>query len=115
MSTLISSTNVQRRMACGSLEIESARFVVDEFHQVQDGEVAGGIVQEHVFGAGVGGVDAARFRAGVPFVDGGVVLHAGIGTFPGGFGDLVPEVAGPNRLVDPAVGAASADSSPRRS
>ena len=36
----------------------------------------------------------AVFLRGVPAVDGGVVLHAGVAALPGGFGDLVHEVAG---------------------
>ena len=45
-------------------------------------------------------------RAGVPLVDGVVVLHAGIGAAPGGEGDLVPQIAGLDGLGDFAVGAA---------
>ena len=44
--------------------------------------------------AGIGRVDAGGVLAGVPAVDGGVVLHAGVAALPGGFGDLVHEVAG---------------------
>ena len=60
-----------------------------ELHQVQRGEIAGGVVEEHVFGAGIGGVDRLGAFAGVPFLDGAVVLHAGIAADPGAFGDLV--------------------------
>ena len=66
----------------------------EELQQVEGGEVAGGVVEEHVLRAGVGGVDAGGVLAGVPAVDGGVVLHAGVAALPGGFGDLVHEVAG---------------------
>ncbi len=38
-------------------------------------------------------VDPPDGRAGVPFVDGGVELHARVGARPGGVGDLVPQVA----------------------
>ncbi len=76
-----------------------------EGHQIERGEIAGGIVQEHVFGAGIGRIDAPARRAGMPLVDGGVVLHARIGAGPGGFADLLPQVAGLQRLVDLAVGA----------
>src|SRR5262249_35173530 len=47
--------------------------------------------------ARVAGVNAPVRRAGVPLVDGGVELHAGVGTGPGGVGDLVPQVAGTHR------------------
>src|ERR1019366_10756448 len=49
--------------------------------------------------AGVGGVDAAVHRAGVPVVDDRVELDAGIGAGPGRKTDLVPEVFGLDRLV----------------
>ena len=73
---------------------------VVEVEQVQRGEVARRVVEEHVLGARVGGVDPADRRAGVPFVDGGVELHAGIGARPGGEGDLVPQVARLHGLGD---------------
>ena len=66
----------------------------EELQQVEAGEVAGGVVEEHVLAAGIGGVDARRVLAGVPAVDGGVVLHAGVAALPGGFGDVVHDVAG---------------------
>ena len=43
--------------------------------------------------ARIGGVDAAVLRAGVPFVDGRVVLRSGIGADPCSPSDLVPELA----------------------
>ena len=50
--------------------------------------------------------DVAGRLAGVPLVDGGVEVHAGIGRGPGGVADLLPEVAGLQRLGDLLVGAA---------
>ena len=44
---------------------------------------------------GFDGVDARRVLRGVPAVDGGVVLHAGIAAVPGGFGDLVQQLLAP--------------------
>ena len=55
--------------------------------------------------ARIGRIDPARLRAGVPAVDGVVVLHAGIGAAPGGEGNLFPQIAGLDRLGDLAVGA----------
>ena len=75
----------------GDVELAAGR---EELHEVEAGEVAGGVVEEHVLRAGVGGVDAGGVFAGVPAVDGGVVLHAGVAALPGGFGDLVHELAG---------------------
>ncbi len=67
---------------------------LEELHQVEAGEVAGGVVEEHVLRARIGGVDAVRVLGGVPAIDGGVVLHAGVAADPGGFGDLVHQLAG---------------------
>ena len=50
--------------------------------------------------------DRAVGRAGVPVVDGGVELDAGIGAGPGGVADLVPQLARLQRLGDLAVLAA---------
>ncbi len=48
--------------------------------------------------ARIGRIDPSVRRAGVPLVDGGVELHAGVGARPGRVGDLVPQVAGGQRL-----------------
>ena len=66
----------------------------EELEQVEAGEVAGGVVEEHVLRARIGGVDAGGVLGGVPAVDRSVVLHSWIAALPGGFGDLVHEVAG---------------------
>src|SRR5205807_4156348 len=60
-----------------------------------------GDADERVAGdaARVGGVDPPVHRAGVPLVDGGVELHAGVGAGPGGVGDLVPQIAGGERTA----------------
>ena len=67
---------------------------VEEAHQVERRQVAGGVVEEHVLAARVAGVDAVGGSAGVPVVDGGVVLHARIAAHPGGLGDLLHQLAG---------------------
>ena len=69
-----------------SFDVEGA--VGRELHQVQAGQVAGRVVEEHVLAARIRGVDARRVLRGVPAVDRGVVLHAGIAAVPGGVGDL---------------------------
>ena len=66
----------------------------EELQEIEGCKVAGGVIEEHVLRAGIGGVDAAGVLAGVPAVDGGVVLHAGVAALPGGFGDVVHDVAG---------------------
>ncbi len=70
------------------------RAVGRELQQVQAGQVAGGVVEEHVLAAGIASVDAGGVLRGVPAVDGGVVLHAGIAAVPGGVGNLVEQVFG---------------------
>src|SRR5699024_4825165 len=62
---------------------------------------------EHVLGTGVGAIDAAIVGAGVPLVDGGVILDAGIGAGPGCATDAIPEVAGGEGLGRLAVDAAN--------
>ena len=73
-----------------ALDVEHAVLAL-ELHQVQRGQVAGGVVEEDVFRAGVGGVDRLGAFAGVPLLDGAVVLQAGVAASPGAFGDLVQQ------------------------
>ncbi len=65
-----------------------------ELHEVQRRQVAGGVVEEHVLGARIAGVDPRRVLRGVPLVDGGVELHAGIAAAPGGVGNAAEQIAG---------------------
>ncbi len=65
-----------------------------ELQQVQAGQVAGGVIQEHVLAAGIAGIDSGCVLRGVPAVDGRVVLHAGIAALPGGLGNLLEQVFG---------------------
>ncbi len=95
------------------LDVEAA-VLAAEFHQVERGQVAGRVVDVHVLAAGVGGVDPARLRAGVPAVDRGVVLDARIGAAPGGVGDLVHQVAGVQRFHRFAGRCGRSGASPRR-
>ena len=71
-----------------------------EREQVHRREIAGGVVEEHVFRARIAAADRPRGRAGVPVVHGGVVLQAGIGAGPGGVTDLLPQIARLDRLGD---------------
>src|SRR5581483_10146247 len=65
-----------------------------ELHEIQRCKIAGGIVEEHVLGAGIGGVDAARCFGSVPAIDGGIELHTGIAALPGRFGNLLQNFFG---------------------
>ena len=78
-------------MAIG-FDVECA--VGRELQKIQAGEVAGGIVEEHVFAARIAGVDARCVLRCVPAIDGGVVLHAGIAAVPGGFGNFLEKIFG---------------------
>src|ERR1700733_8088276 len=80
------------------------RAVRSELQQVQAGEVAGRVVQEHVFAARIAGVDAGCVLRCVPAVDRGVVLHAGIAAVPGGLGNFSEQVFGFVGLHHAAVG-----------
>ena len=85
-------------------DVKGAIFVA-EAHQVQGGQVARRVVEEHILRTWVGGVDPAAHRAGMPFVDGGVVLQARIGAGPGGMRNLVPQRPGVDGFMYAAVGA----------
>ena len=75
------------------LDVELA-VGADELHEVERGEVARRVVEEHVLGARVGRVDPVRVGRGVPLVDGRVVLDARVAAQVGGLGHLAEDVAG---------------------
>ncbi len=68
------------------LHVERA-VLAQVLEQVERREVAGRVVEEHILGTRVGSVDPAGVRAGVPAVDGGVELQAGIAADVGALGD----------------------------
>src|SRR5579862_100331 len=76
-----------------AFDIEHA-IGTEEFQEIERGQVAGRVVEEHVFRAGIGSVDPVGGFAGVPSVDGRVVLHARIAALPCGFGHAMEELAG---------------------
>ena len=51
---------------------------LQELHQVQRGQIAGRVVEEDVLGAGVASVDGAGVGTGVPLIESGLELQAGI-------------------------------------
>src|SRR5580704_8126492 len=96
---------------CGDQDVDGVAIGFDiessirsELQQVQTGQVAGRVVQEHVFAARIAGVDAGRILRCVPAIDRGVVLHAGIAAVPGGLGNFSEEVFGFVGLHYSAVG-----------
>ena len=136
VQTLWSAVSLTR-VAAGGAELEDVlraggegAFGDVDFLAVEVGDDAGRQVdhlvdappdaagREHAGVAGDAGVEALirpDLRAGVPLVDRVVVLHAGVGAAPGGEGDLVPQVAGLERLGDLAVGAVGEVQSPSSS
>ena len=81
-----------RHRSLEALDVEGVG-VIEELEQVEAGQVASRVVQVHVLRARVRTIDAPGVVGGVPFVDGGVELHAGVGALPRGLGDLAHEVA----------------------
>ncbi len=77
--------------------------IVEEGQQVHRRQVAGGIVEEHVFRARVRPTDRPILRAGVPSVDRIMELDARIGTGPGGMAHLIPQITRLDRLGDLAI------------
>ncbi len=73
-----------------TLDIEGA-VTTEECDQVERRQIAGGIVEEHVLRARVGGVDPSAGGTGVPLVDRVVELQTRIGAFPRRHGDVVPQ------------------------
>ena len=65
-----------------------------ELQQIERGQIAGGIVKEHIFRARIGRANRARRRASVPVVHGGVKVQARIGRSPSRITDLFPQVFG---------------------
>ncbi len=85
------------------VDVELA-VVLDELHQVEARQVAGGVVEEHVLAARVGRVDPVRVGARMPVVDGGVVLDARVAAQVRGVRHLAEDVAGLVRAGRLAVG-----------
>src|SRR5215468_2897358 len=86
-----------------ALDLELAGLLIPEGEQVQRRQIAGGVVEKHVFRARIAGANFARGRAGVPVIDRGVILQTGIGRSPGGVADLLPQNARVERLRELAV------------
>ena len=89
--------NREPRRAAVVLGLEFT-LVIDKGHQVQAGQVAGRVVEEHVLGAGITRVDAARVLDRVPLVDRGVVLNAGVAADMRRFRHRAKQHVGPNRV-----------------
>src|SRR4029078_88237 len=64
-----------------------------ELHQIDAGEVARRVVEEHVLAARVRSINATTIRASVPLVDGRIVLHARIAAVPRTIGHTIHDLA----------------------
>ena len=76
-----------------ALGVEVA-LLADELHEIQRCEVTGAVVQVHVLGTRVRGVDPRRVLRGVPAVDGVVELHPRVAAAVGRFRDLSEQLPG---------------------
>ena len=81
-------------------QVQTGRLRRKKLRQIERGEIAGRIVEKHVFRTGVRCVDPAVFRAGMPLIDGRVVLRPRIGTNPGRPSDPVPQIPRLDGLAD---------------
>ena len=68
-------------------------IVAKKLKQVERGQIASRVVKKHVFRAGIRRVDAVGGLAGMPAIDGRVVLHARVAALPGRFGHFAHQVA----------------------
>ena len=81
-----------------------------KLHQIDARQIAGCVVEKHVFAARIRGVDPPGIGAGMPAIDRGVVLHAGIAALPGALRHPFKHIpgletwAGLGRIRDPAGG-----------
>ena len=95
-----------RQAAVNRSMIERAVFPT-ELHQIDARQIAGGVIQEHVFRAWITGIDSSGLRARVPPIDRRVVLQTGIAAVPRTFGHSLQQFmgritrAGDRRIGDP--------------
>src|SRR5581483_10720173 len=79
---------------CVTIGFDVEGAVGSELEQVKAGKVAGRVIEEHVLAARIAGVDAIGVLRGVPAVDGGIELHAGITAAPRGVGNFEKLILG---------------------
>ena len=75
-----------------TLDIEGAVLGL-ELHQVERSEIAGGVIEEEIFAAGIGRILPAGSLAGVPLVNRGIELHSGIAADVRALGDFLQQRA----------------------
>ena len=74
-------------------------------NKIDGGEIAGGVIEEHIFRARVRCADVSRARASVPIIDGVVILQTRVGTTPCRIANLAPQLPRLDAFVDASVGA----------
>ncbi len=85
------------------LDVKIAVFLAER-HEVQRGQIARRIVEEHVFRARIRGANFPACRTGVPVVDGRMELDAGISASPCRVANRFPQLSCVDRLGNLAVG-----------
>src|SRR5260370_38809785 len=66
---------------------------IKKFQKVQRRKVAGCVIEEHVFGARIRGIDSIGGFACMPPIDRRIVLYTWVSAIPCGFGHPTQEVA----------------------
>ena len=85
------SRNEDTHSCLETLHIETGILSL-EFHKIQGREVACGVVQEHVFRAGVGRMNGFRPLAGMPFLDRSIILQTRIPADVRAFCDAMQQI-----------------------
>ena len=96
--------NRQRHRRTKVVHLERLILGIDEGHQVQARQIAGRIVQEHIFGTGVTRIDATRGLHRIPAIDRAVVLNSRIATEMGGLGHFIQKFLGLECLKSGSLG-----------
>ena len=87
--------DLRRRTKAFDIELV---VVAQETQQVQAGQVAGAVVYVQILAARIAGVDRPRRWRGVPCINRGLKLHAGISTLPCRLGHIGEDLASGARL-----------------
>ena len=79
---------------CGKPFSIKGAIVASVLHQVNRRKIASRVVQEHVLGAWVACIDPATIGAGVPLVNGRVILNPRVAAVPSAFGHATQDFLG---------------------
>ena len=87
--------------------LEMILFCIQEFHEIHRRQIACGVIQEHVFRAGIRTIDASISGARVPIVDGRVELKARVCATPRRISNLIPKFFRTDGVGDLTIGASN--------